>query len=166
MSRLLHPAEDVAELLPAMRMEDPDHVGAVVHRQLGLVVDGRLDVAVVGVVVLALDREDRDVELLDESGGDVVLGRERVRGAEHDVGAAGLQRPHQVRGLARHVQAGRDPVAGERLLGLEAVADRREHRHVPVGPGDSAHALGRERQVFYVMTLGGGHSILSCDLDH
>jgi hypothetical protein len=37
-----------------------------------LVIDGRLDVLVVGVVVLVLDREDRDVELVDERGGDVV----------------------------------------------------------------------------------------------
>ena len=82
------PGDDVAELLAACGVEDADHVGAVVHRQLRLVVDRRLDVRVVGVVVLALDREDGDVELLDERGRGVVLGRERVRGAEHDVGAA------------------------------------------------------------------------------
>ena len=56
--RLLHAGDDVAELLAAGAVENADHVGAVVHRQLRLVVDGRLDVAVVRVVVLALDRED------------------------------------------------------------------------------------------------------------
>ena len=101
--RLLHAAEDVAELLAAMRVEDADHVGTVVHRQLRLVVDGGLDVAVVGVVVLALDRKDGDVELVDQRGGDLVLSRERVRCAEDDVGAAGLERAHQICGLARHV---------------------------------------------------------------
>jgi hypothetical protein len=30
------------------------------------VIDGSLDVGVIGVVVLALDREDRDLEFLDE----------------------------------------------------------------------------------------------------
>ena len=46
-----------AELL-ALRMEDADDVGAIVHRDLRAVVDGRRDVRVVGVVVLALDGED------------------------------------------------------------------------------------------------------------
>jgi hypothetical protein len=67
------------------RVEDADHVGAVVHREVRLVVDGRLDVGVVRVVVLALDREDGHVVLGHERRGDVVLGRERVRGAEDDV---------------------------------------------------------------------------------
>ena len=123
--RLLGAADHVAELLAAVCVEHADHVGAVVHRDLRLVVDRGLDVRVVRVVVLALDREDRDVVLLDERGGDVVLRGERVRRAEDDVGAAGLQRARQVRRLGRHVQAGRDAVAVERLLALEALADRR-----------------------------------------
>jgi hypothetical protein len=55
-------------------VQDADHVGPVVHRQLRLVIDRGLDVPVVGVVVLALDREDRHVELLDERRRSVVLG--------------------------------------------------------------------------------------------
>ena len=155
--RLLHAGDDVAELLAAGAVEDADHVGAVVHRQLRLVVDGRLDVRVVRVVVLALDREHGDVELVDERCGDVVLGRERVRRAEHHVGSACLERAHQVRGLGRHVEARGDAVAGERLLALEALADRLQHRHLPVGPHDAAHALGGECQVFDVVSLGGCH---------
>jgi hypothetical protein len=38
-------------------MEDADHVGAVVHRHVRVVVDRGRDVRVVRVVVLALDRE-------------------------------------------------------------------------------------------------------------
>ena len=159
--RLLGAANDVAELLAAVRVEDADHVGAVVHRQLRLVVDRRLDVLVVGVVVLALDREDGDVVLLDEGGGDVVLGRERVRGAEHDVGTSGLEGPHQVRRLARDVQAGRDAVAGERLLALEPIADRGQHRHLPVGPLDPAQAFGRKRHVLHIESPRRRHNSLS-----
>ena len=143
------------------RVEDADHVGAVVHRQLRLVVDRGLDVRVVGVVVLALDREDGDVVLVDERRGDVVLRRERVRGAEHDVGAARLERAHQVRGLGRHVQARGDAVAGERLLALEPLADRGQHRHLPVGPHDPPHALGRERQVLHVVSSSSSPCSLS-----
>ena len=100
---------------------------------------------------------DRDAVLLDERRRDVVLGRERVRRAEHDVGAAGLERAHQVRGLGGDVQAGGDAVAGERLLALEALADRGQHRHLPVGPLDPPHALGGERQVLDVVSLGRCH---------
>ena len=94
-----------------------------------------------------------DVVLLDERRRHVVLGRQRVRGAEHDVRAAGLERPRQVGGLGRDVQAGRDAVAGQRLLALEALADRGEHRHLPVGPRDPADALGGEGQVLDVVAL-------------
>ncbi len=111
---------------------------------LRVMVDRRGDVRVVGVVVLALDREDGHAVLGDERSGHVVLRRERVRGAEEDVGAAGLQRAREVRGLRRHVQAGGDAVAVERPLALEALADRGQHRHLPVGPLDARHAP-RER---------------------
>ena len=99
----------------------------------------------------------RDPVLVDERGGDVVLGRERVRGAEDDLGAARLQRAHQVRRLGRHVEAGGDAVAGERLLALEALADRGEHRHLPVGPLDPPHAFGGEREILDVVLDGRGH---------
>ena len=120
-------------------------------------VDRRLEVLVVRVVVLALDRERADLVRVDERGRDVVLGRQRVRGAQDDLGAAGLQRSHEVRGLGRHVQAGRDAVAGERLLALEPLTDRGQHRHLPVGPLDPAHALRGEREVLDVVLDGGGH---------
>ena len=65
-------------------VEEADHVGAVVHRHLRMGIAGRVDVLVVGLVVLALDGEGRDPVGVDERGGDVVLGRERIGGAERD----------------------------------------------------------------------------------
>jgi hypothetical protein len=121
------------------------------------VVDRSFDVLVVGVVVLALDREDGDVELLDERSGGLVLRRERVRGAEHDVGSACLERPREIGRLGRHVQTGRDAVAGERLLALESLADRGQHRHVLVGPGDSSHALLGEPEILDVVSACRSH---------
>ena len=159
--RLLRARDDVAELLAPRRVQDADHVGAVVHRQLRLVVDSRLDVRVVRVVVLALDRENRDVVLVNERSGNVVLRRERVGGAKHHVGAAGLQCAGKVRGLGGHVETRRDAIAGERLLVLEALADRGEHGHLAVGPLDAAHALRRKRKVFHVMPFRRSHSVLS-----
>ena len=158
---LLGAGDHVAELLASGGMENADHVGAVVHRDVRLVVDRSLDVLVVRVVVLALDRERRDAVLLDQGGCDVILSRERVGRADDHVRSARLERPHQVRRLGRHVQARRDPVAGQRELALEALADRGQHRHLPVGPGDPAHALGGESQILHVISLGCGHLSLS-----
>ena len=72
----------------------------------GFSIEHGAQVLVVGLVVLALDREDRDAFVLDQRRGGVVLGRERVRGAQEDLGAAGLERAHEVGGLGGDVQAG------------------------------------------------------------
>ena len=149
--RLLGAADDVGRHVRALAVEHADDVGAVVHGDVGTVVDAGVDVPVVGVVVLALDGVDAHAVLLDERGGDVVLGAERVAGAQHHVGAAGRQGAHEVGRLGGDVQAGADAHARERLLGREALADGLEHRHVHVGPLDAQHALGRQADVFDVV---------------
>ena len=45
---------------------------------------------VIGVRIFAVDRGDADAEIVDQAGGDVVLGGERVGGDQEEVGAAGL----------------------------------------------------------------------------
>jgi len=54
-------------------MKCADQVGSVVHRDLGLVVKRLVEVAIVRLVVFPLDGEDRYAEILDHSGGGVVL---------------------------------------------------------------------------------------------
>ena len=49
----------------------------------GLCVDRGVDVRVVRLGVLALDREGADAVLGDERGGDVVLRRQRIARAQH-----------------------------------------------------------------------------------
>ena len=150
---LLGAADDVGGHVGALAVEHADDVGAVVHGDVGPVVDAGVDVRVVGLVVLALDGVDADAVVLDERGGDVVLRGQRVGGAEHDVGAAGGQRAHEVGGLGGDVQAGADADALERLLLLEALADGPEHGHVHVGPLDAQHALGGETDVLDVVVV-------------
>ena len=105
-------------------------------------VDRGLDVAVVRVVVLVLDREDGDPVLVDEGGGDVVLGRERV-------GSAGARRPpgppsrsDEVRRLRRHVC----PASG-------CSRSKRSRIAASTGICRSAHSIRRtlrgERQVLH-----------------
>ncbi len=128
---------------PVQRDEDhrADQVGAVVHRDVGLVLQGGGDVPVIAVLVLALDRVDRDAVILHQAGRDVVLGRQRVGGAQQEVGAAGLQGLGQVGGLGRDVQTGRHPHPGQRLFLLETLADRPQDRHVALGPLDPFPAV-------------------------
>ena len=109
------------------------------------------DVLVVGVRVLAVDGEDGDAEVLDQAGGHVVLGAERVGGDQHEVGAAGLEGAGEVGGLGGDVQAGRHAQAVERLFLGEALADAGQHRHVAVGPEDALLAAGGELGVFDVV---------------
>jgi hypothetical protein len=52
-------------------------------------------------------------------------------------------------------------VPGQRLLALEALADRGQDGHLPVGPGDPPHALGGERQILHVVSLDGCHGSLA-----
>ena len=52
-------------------------------------------------------------------------------------------------------------MAGERLLAREPLPDRREHRHLPVGPLDPPHPLLGEGEVFHVVALRRCHLFLS-----
>jgi hypothetical protein len=63
-------------------------------------------VAVVSVVVLALNGEDGDAVVADERRGDIILRRKRIRGAEHHVRTAIAQCDGEISRLGGDVQAG------------------------------------------------------------
>ena len=160
--RLLGPGEDLGDLRRARAVEQRHEVAAVVHRQLRVGVGDRLEVRVVGVPVLAAAGVDGDPVLGDERGRDVVLGRQRVGGRQHDVRATGLERAHQVRRLGRDVEARPDPQPVERPIALEALADEAQDGHLALGPLDPADALGGEAQVGHVVRGKrgrGGHRV-------
>ncbi len=106
---------------------------------------------IIAIVVLALDRIDRDPLVLHERRGHVVLRGQRVRGAEDDLRAARLERLHEVRRLRRHVQAGRDAHALEGLILLEALLDHIEDRHRLIRPFDAQMARVGQVQIFDIM---------------
>ena len=149
--RFLGPADHILEQVFAFAVQDRDDIRAVVHRDLRPVLDGRLNVAVVGLVVLALDRKDGDAIMRDQRGGHVVLGAERVRGAEPHVRPSGLQRFHEIRRLGGHVQTGGRPQTFERLLALEPFFDQPQHGHGGLGPFDLQLALLRQLDVFHIV---------------
>src|SRR5277367_1730158 len=84
-------SDDAFERVGALGVEDGDEIGAVVHGDVRLMIDGGEDVVVIGVVILTLDGVDRDALIADQAGGNIILGRQRVRGAKHYVGAAVAQ---------------------------------------------------------------------------
>ena len=71
-------ADHAFERVGALGVEDGDEVGAIVHGDVRLVIDGGEDVVVISVVVLTLDRVDRNALIADQAGGDIVLRRKRV----------------------------------------------------------------------------------------
>src|SRR5690606_34236242 len=77
-------ADDVAHGIAAVAVHNAGHVGAVVHDDVWLVVDDGLDVAMVRFVVFPFNGKDRDLEVRDQRSGYVVLGAERVAGAQSD----------------------------------------------------------------------------------
>ena len=135
---LFGPALHVDKQLLARCVEERHDVGAVIHRDLRLGLEDRLDVPVVGVAILALLGEDGDALILHERGSGIVLGGERVRGTEHDRRARVAERDREVRGLGRHMEARADPQALERLLLRDPLADLGQDGHLATRPLDAA----------------------------
>ncbi len=145
--RLLSSREHAGKGVPPIAMEERDEVATVVLCQLRVRVNDRVQVAEVAIAVHGALGERADPVFDHERGGHVVLGGQRVRGAQGNLRTAGLQRPHQVRGLCRHVQARADAKAVERLLALETLADEAQDRHLSLGPLDARDAVAREADV-------------------
>src|SRR5579864_856824 len=129
-------ADHAFERVLALGMEHADQVGAVVHGDVRLVIERGEDVVVVGVVVLALDRENRDVVVAHQRSRDVILRGKRIRGAEHDVGATVTQANGQVRRFGSDVQASGNARALQWLVLDEFFADDLQDLHGLIGPLD------------------------------
>ena len=154
--RFLRAADDAGKKIPLLRVQHRDQVGPVVHGQVRPAFERRQDVAVVSVVVLALDREHGDAVVLDQGGRDSVLGGERIAAAQPHLRASGGKGAGEVGGLGRHVKAGRQAQALEGLLAREALADGAHDRHLGVGPIDAGAPFRGQGDVLDV----------TCDLGH
>src|SRR5206468_2676360 len=97
-------ADHAIERVGALGVQNPNQVGAIIHRDLRLVIDRGKNVAVVRFVVLALDRKNRDAVVAHQAGGNVILGGKRVRCAQSDIGAAVAEADSEVPGFGGDVQ--------------------------------------------------------------
>ena len=123
-------------------------------------VGDRLEMRVIRVAVLAAPGEGGDAVFADQSGRDVVLRGQRVRRRKHHLGAAGLERAHEIGRLGRDVQTRPDADALERPVALEPFADQAQHGHLALGPFDAADTLGPQAEVGHVVGRQdgrGGH---------
>ena len=130
-----------------------NQVGTIVHSDLRVVIERGLQVAVVGCIVFALDRKNRDFLIGHQRCRNIILGRERVRGGQHYIGTADGQHLHQIRRFCRHMQTGRNLDALQWALFLEALADEPQHRHFLLGPVDPLAALLGQAQVLDVVVV-------------
>jgi len=157
-----HRGREVVQPVERDHVQRAHQVRPVVHRDVGPMGERGTDVLVVGVVVLALDREHLDPMVLHEMGGDVILRGQRVRGAQRHVRPPRLERDREVRRLGRHVEAGREPLPGERALAREALPNLPQHRHGALGPIGAAAPFVREREILDVggdVLSGGRHAV-------
>jgi len=159
----VHPGRAASTKLTLQRDEkrqvDADQVSAVIHGDVRLVIERGHDVRVVGVVVLALDRENGNVVVANQASGHIVLRGKRVGSAERDIGAAIAQRDHEVGGLGGYVEASRDANVFEWLILDEVLADNLQNLHRLVGPLD---ALLTQIRYFEILNVTGNVGGCAC----
>ena len=151
---------DAADHILALGERNGDQIGAIIHGEVRLVIERRQNMAVVRVVVFALDGKDGDVVVAHQRGSNLILRRKRIGGAKDYVSAAIAQGDGQVGGLAGNVQAGGDAHALERLAFDEILADILQHLHGLIGPFDALLALIGQIETLDIGTNlrgGGGH---------
>jgi len=144
-------ADDGLQNLAAVLVHRADQVGAIIHGDVGLVVQRSVDVFVVGSVVLTLDGIHGNLVVGDQRRGDIILSAQRVARDQHEIGATSLQHARQVARLCGDVQTCRHAHALERFLGGKALADTAQHRHLTLSPVHAQPSGGRQFHIFYMM---------------
>ena len=86
--RLLRPPDDAFDQVALLAVDRGHQVGAVVQGDLGAAVQRLVEVAIVGVVIFAPDGKGGNAVFNHESRCDIVLGAQRVAGAEDKLRAA------------------------------------------------------------------------------
>src|SRR5437016_1530656 len=128
-SGLFSAADHAVQRVFPLGVQHRHQVGAIIHRDMGFVIDGRHDVVVVAVAVLTLDGEYRNVVFAHQAGGYVVLRGQRIRGTENDVGSPIPKRNCQVGGFRGDMQAGGNAYSLQRQILDELLEDDLENYH-------------------------------------
>ncbi len=127
-------------------MEQRHQIGPVVHGDVRFGIENRVEMPVITVGIFFAYRKDRD-PIGYQRGRHVVLGRQRVRGAQRHLSSSGPQSAHQVGGFRRDMHTSPEPDTGERLALLIAAAKRSEYRHTPRRPSNALLSSFRKGRV-------------------
>ncbi len=103
---LLGSAADHIQQFRTIGMKGGNQVRPVVHGILRFKVQGRMDMAIIGLVVFSLDGKNRYAVIFNQRCGHIVLGTQRIGCANHHRRAAGLKHLHEGCGFRRHMKAG------------------------------------------------------------
>jgi hypothetical protein len=148
---LLHARDNVLCLRGVVGMEQAHEIGAVVHRDPGPPLEHGSQMAVIGLAIGAMNRVGVDTVMAGEGRRDIVLGRERIRGATEHLRATRLERAQQVCGFAGYMQTSGHLQSLERQFLTEPLADRAKYWHLLVGPFDSLASRVGESQILDVI---------------
>jgi hypothetical protein len=103
-------------------VQQGNQVGAIVHRNHRLVIQGRAKMAIVRFVIFSLDGVDGYLVVLYQRRRDIVLRGKRIGRAQDDIRATGFQSLNQIGGLRGDMKASGKTHAPERLLFAETLA--------------------------------------------
>ncbi len=92
-------------------MQYSNQVSPIVNGNLWLVIQGSVNVLVIGFIVLSLDGVGRDI-VLHQSRRRFILRTERVGGTENDIGSTLFQDQCQVGRFGSNMKASRNPDTG------------------------------------------------------
>jgi hypothetical protein len=147
-------------MMPVVGMERGHDIGPIVDHEVRLVIERCLDVAIVGLGVFALDRENRNAGV-DQCGRDIVLRGERVARAEDRVGSAGLECECEIGRFGGDMRTAEQAQPFERLLLRELITDLPKDRHFSRSPIDAPPPIGGQRRILNIeIHRLGGHSFL------
>jgi hypothetical protein len=151
---LFRSANHFRQLVSTLFMQNPHHVGPIVHGDLRPMVQSGVDVFVIGFVVFAFDRVSPNAMDFNQSGGHFVLGGKGVRRAQHDVGTTGFQGNGQIRRFRSHMQTSGHPDPFKGLFLFIPFFNQSEDGHFPFRPCDALFSRIGQTNIFDVIFHG------------
>ncbi len=148
--RLLRAAHHAAQQFASVLVQLAHQIRPIIHGDVRAVVQSGLQMFVIRGVILALNGKDRDFIMGHQRRRHVVLGTQRIAGAQHHVRAPLLQRRHQVSRFCSHVQAGGDANPVQRFLLGKLLPDAAQHRHLLLRP---INTMSPPRGQLYILNV-------------
>jgi hypothetical protein len=119
------------------------------------VVKGCINVLIVGLIVLSFNGVDRDIEMADQGGRNIILGAQGIAGTEDKVGASRGQNTGQVCCFGGDVQATADAYPMERSFPCKTLHEKLHYGHFLVSPFDAVQSNVSQGNIFNIVSNDG-----------